>query len=101
MGSAHSNPSISFITIFPKISPFSFYLGGDEIQKVVVMNYSPEQTSVNAVNFKNRKKVTFKEHTLEPIIFFHNCIDGDRLPLLLDVMQKMFQANKGTFFTHA
>eukprot|EP00111_Clytia_hemisphaerica_P007029 TCONS_00020380-protein len=69
--------------------------GGDEIQKVVVLNYSPEQTSVNAVNFKNRKKVTFKEHTMEPIVFFHNCINGDRLPLLLDVMQKMFQSNKG------
>ena len=74
--------------------PF-FHLGGDEIQKVVVLNYSPEQTSVNAVNFKNRKKVTFKEHTMEPIVFFHNCINGDRLPLLLDVMQKMFQSNKG------
>ena len=28
--------------------------GGDEVQKVVVTNYSPEQTSVNAVNFKVR-----------------------------------------------
>ena len=69
--------------------------GGDEVQKVVVTSYTPEQTSVNAVNFKNRKKMTVKEHTMEPVLFQHNCTDGSRIPLLLDVTHKMFLANKG------
>ena len=69
--------------------------GGDEVQKVVVTSYTPEQTSVNAVNFKNRKKMTVKEHTMEPVLFQHNCTDGSRIPLLLEVTHKMFLDNKG------
>jgi len=70
--------------------------GGDEIKKVVVLQYAPEQSTVSAINLKNRKKLTVKDHTMEPVHFWHQCLDGDRLPLLLGIMQKMFLANKGT-----
>ena len=69
--------------------------GGDEIKKVVVVQYAPEQSSVSTINLKNRKKLTVKDHTMEPVIFWHQCRDSARLPLLLGIMQKMFVANKG------
>lgn len=69
--------------------------GGDDVKKVVVEEYSPEQTCVSVINFKNRKKLSVKEHTMEPIVSWHESFDNKRLPLFIGIIKTAFLNSKG------
>lgn len=69
--------------------------GGDDVKKVVVEDYSPEQTCVSVINFKNRKKLSVKDHTMEPIVCWHESFDNNRLPLFIGIIQTAFLNSKG------
>ena len=68
---------------------------GSEVKNVTVMQYSPEQTMVTVLNFKNRKKMTVKESNLEAMTTWLEIFDCDRLPLLLTIIKENLSLNKG------
>lgn len=72
--------------------------GGEIVKDVVVLDYSPEKSSIWVVNFKSRKKVSVKEHTMEPMNAWHESFDASRLPLFIDIMKNTFLDSKGINF---
>ena len=69
---------------------------GSETKDVLLLNYTLEKNMVPVVNFRNRKEISVKATSLEPVIIPNHVFDNDQFLMLLQIVKNLLQHTEGT-----
>lgn len=69
---------------------------GSETKDVLLLNYTLEKNMVPVVNFRNRKEISVKGTSLEPVMIPNHVFDNDQFLMLLQIVKNLLQHTEGT-----